>query len=224
MAWILALLVSGVAWAAETPTGIALDTQWKREAYEFAQKNLVHPSWGLAHSERNYQVTRQIAAREGVVLDLDALFAAAFLHDVGGLEPHAKEGVDHAVRSVEVAEPLLRQWGFPMEKWSAVRDLIVGHTYYTDAPVSPQARVFRDADVLDFLGAIGIARILAVTLDPDFKDGTLKPTVGTLEAFERTMSDKCVTPTCRELALPRKAELTDFLQKLRAQSFDGRAL
>src|SRR4051812_6081204 len=38
-----------------TKTGIALDTAWKKDLYGYAIKNVKHPSWGLDHSERNYQ-------------------------------------------------------------------------------------------------------------------------------------------------------------------------
>src|SRR4051794_24241258 len=67
--------------ADETSTGIPLDTQWKQQIYDFALKNVKHPAWGIAHSERNYQLTKTLAAAEHIALDLDVLFASAFLHD-----------------------------------------------------------------------------------------------------------------------------------------------
>lgn len=100
----------------QTSTGIALDTEWKKKVFAYAQKNVVHPSWGIMHSERDYQITKKLAADSKITLDLDVLFAAAFLHDLGGIGQFQAEGVDHAVRSVQLVEPLLREWGFPMEK------------------------------------------------------------------------------------------------------------
>jgi len=134
-----------------TATGIAVDSEWKRALYEFAKTNSVHPSWGIAHSERDYQTTKSLAQKEGITLDDDVLFAAAFLHDIGGLSPFAQKDVDHAVRSTQVIEPLLPAWGFPIQKWSQVKEMILGHTYYGPAPASREALAFRDADYSRFL-------------------------------------------------------------------------
>jgi uncharacterized protein len=118
-----------------TATGITVDSEWKRALYEFAKTNSVHPSWGIAHSERDYQTSKSLAQKEGITLDDDVLFAAAFLHDIGGLSPFAQKDVDHAVRSTQVIEPLLPAWGFPMQKWSQVKEMILGHTYYGPVPI-----------------------------------------------------------------------------------------
>ncbi len=49
------------------------------------------------------------------------LFAAAFLHDIGGFAPYEDPNVDHGLRSAQVAEPLLKSWGFPMAKFPQVK-------------------------------------------------------------------------------------------------------
>lgn len=219
-----AIALTGVSPKQETPTGIVLNTVWKQRVYEFAQSNVRHPSWGLSHSERDYQVTLLLAKREGFPVDGDVLFAAAFLHDLGGLPPFEQAGVDHAVRSVQVIEPLISQWGFPMEKWPQVKEMILGHTYYGPKPSSPQALAFRDADILDFLGAIGVARILAVTQEAGRASDTLGPTVGTLKSFAEKMARGCSLSACREMAIPRQRELQQFLINLHAESFQEKAL
>ena len=220
----LAARLGGAATPA-TRSGIPLDKPFKRAIYEFAVKEVVHPAWGLAHSERDFQVARRIAAAEGIAMDEDVLFAASFLHDVGGLAPYAKSGVDHAERSVQVVEPLLvNKFGFPEGKVGAVKEMILGHVYYGAKPTSRAALAFRDADVVDFLGAVGAARILAVTQEKDFADGTLAPTVKTLKQFSLTMADACSLEACREIAKLRKKELANFLSLLDEETFGGRAL
>ena len=52
-----------------TPTGILIDTNWKNALYEFALKNIRHPAWGIAHSERDYQMTKILAEKEKVELE-----------------------------------------------------------------------------------------------------------------------------------------------------------
>lgn len=210
--------------AASTQTGIPLDTEWKSKVFDFAKKNVTHPSWGIAHSERDYQVALTIAQQEGVALDLDVLFAAAFLHDLGGIGAFAKAGVDHAARSVELVEPVLREWGFPMEKWPKVQDMILGHSYYGPAPTSDQSLAFRDADIVDFLGSIGIARILAVTQEPGREHSTLGPTVNLLRGFLNELPAKAHFESARKMANTRASELRRFLQSLDSMTWGGAAL
>lgn len=207
-----------------TPTGIPVNTPWKQKVYEFARQYVVHPSWGFSHSERDYHMTLQLAKLSNFAVDEEVLYVTAFLHDVGGLPPFFKEDVDHAVRSVEVIEPLLPTWGFPMNKWPQVKEMILGHTYYGPVPTSKPAQAFHDADVLDFLGAIGIARIMAVTEEDAHMNSTLKPGVATLKSFAKSMAGKCALDSCKDLAKPRQAELDAFLKSIEEQSLSFKAL
>jgi len=207
-----------------TPTRIPLDSDWKAQEYNYALKNVVHPSWGIAHSERDYQVAKQLAEDEHISMDLDVLFAAAFLHDLGGIGSFAKPGVDHAVRSAELAEPLLRDWGFPMSKWPQVKDMILGHTYYGPLPVSQPALAFRDADILDFLGDIGIARIFAITEESGRSSPTLASPVTLLKEFRKDFPGKLSLKSSLRYAQPRLDELDAFLKVLNAETFGECAL
>lgn len=101
---------------------------------------------------------------------------------------------------------------------------ILGHTYYTAIPTNKVAQLFRDADVLDFLGTIGVARILAITQEEGTSDSTLNPTVGILKQFSASMGDKRISEACKEIAKPRLVELKRFLQELQKETFGGKAL
>ena len=93
---------------AATPAGIPMDSAWRRAVYAQAHEHFQHPSWGWRHSERDYLFGMAVAEAEGLTVDPDVMFAAAFLHDWGGIEPFAVAGVDHAVRSVQLAEQVGR--------------------------------------------------------------------------------------------------------------------
>ena len=80
---------AAAAEATATPAGIPLDSPWRRSIHAHAQENLAHPSWGWRHSERNYLLAVSLAEAEGLAIDPDVLFAAAFLHDWGGIAPFA---------------------------------------------------------------------------------------------------------------------------------------
>ena len=199
-----------------TPAGIPLDTAWRRAVYEQANMHLQHPSWGVRHSERNYVLGMALAEADGLAVDADVLFAAAFLHDWGGIAPFAVAGKDHAVRSVELAEPFLAGAGFPMERFPAVRAAILGHMYDKE-PEGPEAVVLHDADALDFLGALGAARLLAATADrPDYDQA-----LGRIERFAVDIPPRLKTAAARDLATQRVAVMTEFLAQVRRETPEG---
>lgn len=204
--------------AAVTLTGIPLDQPWKAKVYGFARAELRHPAWGWTHSERDYLLAREIASKEGLKVDTDVLFAAAFLHDMGAIGAFQKEGVDHAVRSAELAEPLLRDSGFPMAKWPAVRDSILVHMHDKVPGRRPEAIALHDADTLDFLGTVGVARRLSVTGEaPDYAGG-----LGRIRDFANQLPGRLVTHTARAMAAPRVVEMRQFLDQLNAETHGGR--
>ena len=201
-----------------TQTGIALDAPWKRQIYAFARQELLHPAWGWTHSERNFLLAKDIAAKEGLAIDADILFAAAFTHDIGAIGEFQKEGVDHAVRSVELAEPMLLHAGFPAEKLPAVREAILGHMHDKQSGRGNEAIVLHDADTLDFLGTIGVARRLAVTgAAADYAGG-----VARIREFADKLPVRLVTGTAKTMAVTRVAEMRQFLEHLNSETADGR--
>jgi len=221
-----ALLLSGPAVSAgqekaeaeRTVTGIPLNAPWKRQIYAFAREKLVHPAWGWTHSERDYLLASEIAAREGLAIDTDVLFAAAFTHDIGAIDAFQKEGVDHAIRSVELAEPILLEAGFPAAKLPAVRGAILGHMHDKLPGRGNEAIVLHDADTLDFLGAVGIARRLVVNgTAPDYTGGVTR-----IREFADKLPGRLVTKIAKDMAAPRVAEMNRFLDQLKTETADGR--
>lgn len=207
-----------------TPTGIPLDADWKKQGYAFAVKNLKHPSWGLAHAERNLQNALSLAELEHLDVDRDVLFAAAYLHDLGGMPGHEKEGVDHAVRSAELAPSLLQSWGFPMAKLPKVKDAILSHVYYgTVSPTCPEAKVFHDADLLDFLGTMGTLRLVAATHELS-SDATLASPLKIARQFADDLPGKLFTEAAKAQAKLRVSETQSFFRTLAPYTFNDNAL
>lgn len=198
-----------------TPAGIPLDSAWRRAVYEQAHGHFLHPAWGWRHSERDYLLGTEVARAEGMTVDADVMFAAAFLHDWGAI-PALTPGVDHAVRSAELAEPFLREAGFPMEKFPAVRAAILGHMYDKE-PQGPEAVALHDADGLDFLGVIGVARLLSVTGPAPDYDGALRRS----ERFITDIPPRLKTATARDMATRRVAAATEFLAEIQRETPEG---
>lgn len=206
-----------------TRTGILLDTPWKKNIYQYAEENVKHSAWGLAHSERNYQVSIDLAARENIKIDTDVIFAAAFLHDIGAIDPFRDKNIEHSIRSVAIAEPLLAANGFPMQKWPQVKAAILGHMYYAERPVVDEAIVFHDADALDFFGAIGVTRLISITERHRWAE-TLAGAFATLHQFKKEIPEKLVTETARQIAAQRNLETEKFKTMLDSETFAARAL
>jgi uncharacterized protein len=219
IAVIAALLSAGSP--TQTATGIPLDAAWKVTIYELAQSKFHHPAWGWQHSERNYQVALKLAQGDGLRIDTDVLFAAAFLHDMAAFMPCRDPKMEHGECAAEQSGAILRAAGFPMEKLPAVLAAERGHMYYSDPGSQPEAIVLHDADSLDFLGAIGAARMISLTGE---HAESFARAVKTLRSFLRDIPPRLITQTGQRIGKQRAAELEHFLDALQAQTFDGKVM
>lgn len=206
----------------ETPAGIPLDASWKQAVYKFASEKLQHAAWGVTHSERDYLMAQRLAAESKLGIDTDILFAAAFLHDVGAFDAFRKDGVDHTDRAAELVPGILAEAGFPEAKVPVVQEAVRNHMYYRDGAQSAEAIVLHDADTVDFLGAIGAARILAMTTRHRWATD-VATAVKTLEGFNTDLPAKVMTSAGRQVAQARAAEGKAFLETLRAEAEGGKA-
>lgn len=206
---------------AVTVTGIPLDAPWKVKIYHLARTKFLHPAWGWQHCERNYQVALRLAKGDGLKIDSDVLFAASFLHDMAAFPPYAKAGMEHGDRAAQTSEAVLRDAGFPMSKFAAVQAAERGHMYYSNPGALPEAIVLHDADSLDFLGAIGAARMIALT---GAKARDFGAAVSALRALQRDVPSRLLTKTGRSIGAQRVAELQKLLDDLQRESFDGKAM
>jgi len=178
-----------------------------------------HPAWGLAHSLRIDEMSLRLAREGGVEVDKDALLATAFLHDLGALGSYRQLGVDHAERSGQVVDEILRSTNFPPGKIPLVKDIILGHTF-SKRPASPiEAVLFHDADILDFMGFIGVTRILSIVGLDDWAPN-LPSAVALLRRFTQEMPPRLLTPQAQHLGESRLAEMETFLDGLAAETQD----
>lgn len=114
----------------------------------------------MSHVMRVYNLALSIAKHESDV-DMDVLRAAILLHDIEGYkemsDPSGK--TDHAVESAKMAEPILKNLDFKAKQIKHIQDCIISHRYKTEnKPETIEAKILFDADKLDAIGAVGIAR------------------------------------------------------------------
>jgi uncharacterized protein len=108
------------------------------------------------HTIRVHKLSRIIGQKEKA--DLPVLEAAALLHDIGRSYEHA----DHAEKSAEIAEELLKKCEFTEDKISKVLYAIRMHQFSKGTtPETLEAKILQDADRIDISGAIGIAMTFA---------------------------------------------------------------
>lgn len=214
----IAALIASLLLGVQTPvsaTGIPLDAPWKVTIYHLAQTTFVHPAWGWQHSERNYNVGLRLATEDGLHVDPDVLFAAAFLHDMAAFKPCADAKMEHGDCAAIESEAVLRDAGFPMRKFAAVQAAERTHMYYRDPGAAPEAIVLHDADSLDFLGDIGAARLIALT---GAKAPSFAPAVKQLQQLLAAIPPHLVTKAARRIGAQRATELRAFLSALLKES------
>ena len=220
---IFALVLAAVT-AVQPPvsaTGIPLDAPWKVTVYHLARTTFIHPAWGWQHSERNYDVALSLAHEDGLKVDRDVLFAAAFLHDMAAFRPCPNRKMEHGDCAAIESEAILQQAGFPMGKFPAVQAAERGHMYYSNAGTQPEAIVLHDADSLDFLGDIGAARMISLTGE---KGPSFASAVKALRKFLTDIPPRLITKAAQRIGAQRAAELQAFLDRLDAQTFNGKAM
>jgi uncharacterized protein len=220
---LLALCFAAASCLAAAATPVHAVADWRSTVREFAREHFKHPAWGFSHCERDYALARSLAAADHVALDDDVLFAAAYLHDMAAFKPWGgDEPPDHSDVGANVVGSILRGTGFPMQKLDAVRAAIRTHMYYRD-PAAPEAVYLHDADALDWLGAIGVERVIALA-DPNGGDPDGPKVVKMLEENLAKVPARVVSPAGRALVGPRQTELSVFLEELKRESADYRNL
>lgn len=217
---IVALLLA-VAQPTQTATGIPLDAPWKVTIYDLARSKFHHPAWGWQHSERNYRIALELAQGDGLHVDTDVLFAAAFLHDMSAFMPCEDTKLEHGECAARQSGAILKAAGFPMEKLLAVQAAERGHMYYSDPGTQPEAIVLHDADSLDFLGDIGAARMISLTGE---SAESFARAVKALRSFVHDIPPRLITKTAQKMGAQRAAELERFLDALQSETFDGQAM
>lgn len=127
-----------------------------------AQEMTQDSAHDLAHLDRVWASCHRIAFAEGG--NLRILLAGAYLHDLVNLPKDAPNRSEASSLAAAAAAPHLTRLGYAPEEVVASQHVIAAHSFSAGIePQSPEARILRDADRLDAIGAIGLARCFAVS-------------------------------------------------------------
>ncbi len=176
----------------------------------------------FGHQPRLYALTKLIG--EGLDYDDDVVFAAAWMHDLGVFLGHRPEDPallaawDHVPYTVAQVESLLPAWGFPTEKLAQVSEAIRTHQP-KDEPVSIEAILLRDADILEQLGAIGALRAL-VKVGRDTRYPSFTSVIPLLKDAIERLPGKLRLSSSRTMAEARLEATRSFLAAIEAEAGD----
>lgn len=132
------------------------------EVKKNAEKHLADDSdsaHNIEHVMRVYNLAIKLA--EKIEVDLDIIKIAVLLHDIGSAKERKDSSgkTDHAVESAKLAKPFLIKLGLSKDRVEHVLSCIVSHRYRSEQkPKTLEAKIVFDADKLETVGAIGIAR------------------------------------------------------------------
>ncbi len=120
------------------------------------------PAHDLAHFRRVVATAKGLAHQESA--DLEVVVPAAWLHDLVNVPKNDSRRAQASRLSAEAAAQFLTQEGFPATKLDAIGHAIEAHSFSAQIePRTREAMIVQDADRLDGLGAIGVARMFAVS-------------------------------------------------------------
>jgi len=113
-------------------------------------------SHGLDHVLRVVHLCELIGEAEDA--DMRTLIPAALFHDIA--RPEEREtGIPHEAAGAEIAERYLSSIRYDEERIRNITHAIRTHRYRSrEKPETLEAKILSDADKLDALGAVGIAR------------------------------------------------------------------
>lgn len=190
------------------------------------------PVHGFEHIQRVFRLCQVIGAAEGA--DMDILLTAALLHDCAGSDPSTQNRGEHHLLSADRAALVLQKMGWNEQDIQLVQHCIRAHRFRkTEEPHTIEAKSLFDADKLDVLGAIGIARTIGYAVQTGepiyFQPSAQFLATGELAEGEhhsvyheylfklRNVHDQLYTETGRRLAQGRHAFLETFFSQLEAE-------
>jgi len=111
------------------------------------------------HTLRVTAMCKKIAQTEPNA-DIEILICAAYLHDIGRkYQDESKGAVCHAEKSAILAEPFIKALNIKENRKKNIIHCIKSHRFRGDnIPNTLEAKILFDADKLDSIGAIGVAR------------------------------------------------------------------
>ncbi|WP_448110432.1 HD domain-containing protein [Pseudomonas lini] len=178
----------------------------------------------LSHLQRVWHNVRTLHAQEGG--DLEVLLAAVLLHDCVAVEKNSPLRSQASRLAAQKASTVLIAMDWPDAKITAVAHAIEAHSFSANiTPTTLEAKIIQDADRLDSLGMLGVARTFYIAgrmgsalydpLDPEAKERDYDDKRFCLDHFQTKLlhlADGFQTTTGQRLAQIRHERLKGFME------------
>jgi len=118
------------------------------------------PAHDFEHTMRVYKNAQKICKKEKANEKL--VLSAALLHDIASYPKSDKRSKISSIESAKKSKKILEKFDFSKEDIAIISDAIHDHSFSQNKiPKTLEGKILQDADRLDALGAIGIARVFA---------------------------------------------------------------
>lgn len=179
----------------------------------------------VAHTDRVWTNAQIIADNN---CDMTVLMAACYFHDLITLPKNHPDRATASRLSAEAAGPILADFGLTELQVTAACHAILAHSFSAGIPPETlEAKILQDADRIEALGAIGIARCFTTSgsmggglfhgLDPFGRARELDDKAYAVDHFKiklLTLPDTMQTDAGRALAQERTEAMRGFLDQL----------
>ncbi len=119
------------------------------------------PAHDFEHVLRVYETAKMICTKEKANKKL--VLYSVLLHDIASFPKNDKRSKISSTKSSKEAKKILKKFSFPDEEIKIISNAIEDHSFSKNKkPTSLEGKILQDADRLDAIGAIGIARTFAV--------------------------------------------------------------
>ncbi|MDH3617328.1 MAG: HD domain-containing protein [Nitrosopumilus sp.] len=181
------------------------------------------------HVMRVYKNAQKLCKKEKANEKL--VLSAALLHDIVSYPKSDKRSKSSSLKSADEAKKILKKLGFPNPEIQIISDAIRDHSFSRGkTPTTLEGKILQDADRLDAIGAIGIARVFAVggsekrpfynNEDPFCKIHTPDDNLWTLDHFYKKLlklESLMNTKSAKIEAKKRTIILKDYLSELKRE-------
>ena len=186
------------------------------------------------HTLRVFRLCEMMGPAENA--DMDVLRIAAYLHDIGRAFQDASNGeVCHAEKGARMAGPIVEKLPLTNNQKQNIIHCIRSHRFRNHhKPATTEAKVLFDADKLDAIGAVGVARAFlfagevgARLHNPDLDAENTRPysvdDTGYREFKVKLckIKDRMLTAEGRKWARERHAFMHDFFNRFLAE-YEGK--
>lgn len=135
---------------------------WEEQFKQKVTQSKADVAHDWLHYHRVSTTAKKIAQTEGA--NLAVVVPAAWLHDLVFIEKSDPRRSQASRISADAAIEYLKQAQYPTQDWQNIHHAIAAHSFSADiTPTTIEAKVVQDADRLDSLGAIGVARLFATS-------------------------------------------------------------